>query len=44
MGFTDPARVEGTEEEKLARVRVIRDSIREAVEEFCRQEAGPRAG
>ena len=38
LGFTDPARVEGTEEEKLARVRVIRDSIREAVEAFCRQE------
>lgn len=39
MGFTDPARVEGTEAERLARVRVIRDSIREAVEAFCRQEA-----
>jgi arsenate reductase len=38
LGFTDPARVEGTDEEKLARVRVIRDSIREAVEAFCRQE------
>jgi arsenate reductase len=37
LGFTDPARVEGTEEEKLARVRVIRDSIRKAVEDFCRQ-------
>ncbi len=38
MGFTDPSRIEGTQEEKLARVRVIRDSIRKAVEEFCRQE------
>jgi len=38
LGFTDPSRVEGAEEEKLARVRVIRDSIRTAVEEFCRQE------
>jgi arsenate reductase len=38
LGFTDPSRIEGTEEEKLARVRVIRDSIRKAVEEFCRQE------
>jgi len=38
LGFTDPSRVEGTQEEKLARVRVIRDSIRKAVEEFCRQE------
>jgi arsenate reductase len=38
LSFTDPSRVEGTQEEKLARVRVIRDSIRKAVEEFCRQE------
>lgn len=38
MGFTDPSRIEGTEEQKLARLRVIRDSIREAVEAFCRQE------
>ena len=38
LGFTDPSRVEGTPEEKLARVRVIRDSIREAVAAFCRQE------
>ncbi|HNQ00828.1 MAG TPA: arsenate reductase ArsC [Syntrophales bacterium] len=40
MGFTDPARVEGTEEEKLARVRLIRDAVRRAVEEFCRRESG----
>ena len=38
MGFTDPSRIEGTEEQKLARVRVIRDSIREAIEAFCRKE------
>jgi arsenate reductase len=38
MGFTDPSRIKGTEEQKLAWVRVIRDSIREAVENFCRQE------
>ena len=38
LSFTDPSRVEGAEEEKLARVRVIRDSIRKAVEDFCRQE------
>ena len=38
LSLTDPSRVEGTEEEKLARVRVIRDSIRKAVEDFCRQE------
>ena len=37
LGFTDPSKVEGTQEEKLARVRVIRDSIRTAVEDFCRQ-------
>jgi arsenate reductase len=37
LSFTDPSRVEGTQEVKLARVRVIRDSIRKAVEEFCRQ-------
>jgi len=37
LGFTDPSRVEGTQEEKLARVRAIRDSIRTAVEDFCRQ-------
>ena len=38
LGFTDPSRVEDTPEEKLARVRVIRDSIRKAVEDFCRRE------
>jgi arsenate reductase len=38
LGFTDPSKLEGTQEEKLVRVRVIRDSIRKAVEEFCRQE------
>jgi len=38
MGFTDPSKIEGTEEEKLAQMRVIRDSIRKAVEEFCHQE------
>ena len=38
LSLTDPSRVEGTEEKKLARVRVIRDSIRKAVEDFCRQE------
>jgi arsenate reductase (thioredoxin) len=38
MGFTDPSKVEGSEQEKLSQVRVIRDSIRKAVEAFCRQE------
>lgn len=37
LGFADPSRVEGTQEEKLASVRVIRDSIRTAVDDFCRQ-------
>ena len=36
MGFADPAVVEGTEEEKLQIIRTIRDSIKKAVEEFCR--------
>jgi arsenate reductase len=38
MGFTDPSRIEGSEDEKLRQIRVIRDSIREAIEAFCRQE------
>jgi arsenate reductase (thioredoxin) len=38
MGFTDPSKLEGSEQEKLAQVRVIRDSIRKAVEVFCQQE------
>jgi arsenate reductase len=35
LSFTDPASIEGSEEVKLAIVRVIRDSIKVAVEEFC---------
>ncbi len=31
MPFPDPAAVEGTEEERLAKVRAIRDAIREAI-------------
>jgi arsenate reductase (thioredoxin) len=38
MGFTDPSKLEGSEQEKLSQVRVIRDSIRTTVEAFCRQE------
>jgi arsenate reductase len=37
MSFAEPSKVEGTEEEKLAQVRIIRDSIKKAVEDFCRQ-------
>jgi arsenate reductase len=43
MGFTDPSKLGGSEQDKLAQVRIIRDSIRKAVEEFCRQE-GPSMG
>jgi arsenate reductase len=37
LGFADPSRVEGTQEEMLARIRAIRDAIRKAIEDFCRQ-------
>ena len=33
--FPDPAKVEGSPEEKLAKIREIRDSIRARVENFC---------
>lgn len=33
--FRDPSRVQGTEEEKLAQVRVIRDQIRQRIEEWA---------
>ena len=33
--FPDPSKVEGTPEEKLAKIRQIRDAIRMRVEEFC---------
>ena len=36
-GFPDPSTVTGTEEEKLAQVRVIRDEIRRKVESWCRE-------
>ncbi len=35
--FTDPSTLRGTEQEKLAIVREIRDAIRKAVEGFCVQ-------
>jgi arsenate reductase len=35
--FTDPAKVTGTEEQKLRQVREIRDSIKTTVENWCRQ-------
>jgi len=33
--FPDPSRVEGTPEEKLEKIRQIRDAIRVRVEQFC---------
>lgn len=33
--FADPSKVEGSPEEKLAKIREIRDSIRAQVENFC---------
>lgn len=38
--FEDPSRATGTREEKLPKVREIRDSIREKVREFVRESAG----
>lgn len=39
--FPDPSRVTGTEAEKLAQVRKIRDAIAEKIEEFCAQYCQP---
>ena len=33
--FPDPAQLTGTDEEKLAGIRIIRDSIRQKTEEWC---------
>jgi arsenate reductase len=33
--FSDPSTVTGTHEEKLEQVRIIRDQIRDQVEEWC---------
>ncbi|MEI8095760.1 MAG: arsenate reductase ArsC [Spirochaetales bacterium] len=35
-GFPDPSALQGTEEEKLAGIRPIRDAIRARIEEFLR--------
>ncbi|MCX8116413.1 MAG: arsenate reductase ArsC [Desulfobacterota bacterium] len=40
--FPDPAELTGTEEERLERVRKIRDDICGAVEEFCQMVRGKR--
>jgi len=34
--FEDPSALKGTDEEKLARIAVIRDSIRKKIEEFIK--------
>jgi arsenate reductase len=34
--FPDPSKAEGTPEEKLYQVRIIRDQIKERIVEFCR--------
>jgi arsenate reductase (thioredoxin) len=39
--FPDPSQVTGTTEEKLARVREIRDAIRAKVEHWCAEVAAP---
>jgi len=37
--FPDPAALTGTEQEKLEACREIRDAIRQAVEDWCREQA-----
>jgi arsenate reductase (thioredoxin) len=39
--FPDPSQVTGTAEEKLARVREIRDAIRAKVENWCAEVTAP---
>lgn len=36
-GFADPSSFRGTEEEKLAKTREVRDSIRAKIEQWCSQ-------
>jgi len=38
--LTDPSTLRGTEQEKIAKVREIRDAIRKALESFCVQTEG----
>ena len=42
--FEDPAAVEGTEQERLAAFRRVRDQIHERVKAFCRRQAGSSVG
>jgi arsenate reductase (thioredoxin) len=39
-GFSDPAAATGTDEERLAKVRVIRDAIRFRIETWCTELTG----
>jgi len=39
--FADPSQVTGTDKEKLARVREIRDEIREKIENWCAEVCVP---
>jgi arsenate reductase (thioredoxin) len=39
-GFSDPAAVTGTDDEQLAKVRVIRDQIRAKIEVWCTELTG----
>jgi arsenate reductase len=41
--FPDPSQVAGTESEKLARVREIRDAIRAKIEHWCTEVCAPTA-
>jgi arsenate reductase len=41
--FADPSQVPGTDEEKLARAREIRDEIREKIEDWCAEVCQPEA-
>jgi len=38
--FPDPSRVEGTDEERLRQVRIIRDCIRTRIERWCEEMRG----
>ena len=41
--FEDPSRFTGTHDEKLAKVRVVRDTIAAAVREWCEEKCGAEA-
>jgi arsenate reductase len=39
--FPDPSKVEGTHEEKLQKIREIRDEIQARIEQFCSEKCSP---